>query len=317
MYIDTHLDTMWQSRESGRKFDKPSAEGHIDLHRARDAGLFIGFFTGYPTSSAYVTEKMMREWIQYYKHSESPIFQVTNMREYEVHKNHFQNTSKEARNIGALLHFEGAAGIDTELNKLYIYYELGLRSMSLTWNEINQFATGVGDGSHLERGLTREGKDLLDAMESLGIMIDVSHLNDPSFWDVSDHSNKPIFASHSNVRSMCGHKRNLTEEMVQVIADSGGTVGVNFCKGFLHDESDQATLQTVVAMIDKIVDLVGIDHVHIGSDFDGCSLPDDMKDITSVSKLFDKLSSELELDQSELEKIKFGNMERIMRSYLS
>lgn len=313
-FIDTHLDTMWQSHKSNRTFGKRSEAGHIDLPRAREAGLLVGFFTGYPTSDAPVTEEMMANWIRYYLYDpEAKITQITNLKELNDHIAHFSATPEAQRSIGNLLHFEGAAGIDSGLNKLYIYHKLGLRSMSLTWNETNHFATG--QENRTDRGLTEDGKNLLSAMVDLGIMIDVSHLNDASFWDVHGSSNAPIFASHSNIRTeVSSHMRNLTPEMAQAIADSGGTIGVNFCTGFLRDDKE-VSINTVVDMYSTVLDLVGPKHVHVGSDMDGCTLPDDMKDITAMPELFTKLQADLSLTESELEGIASGNMVRMMKSY--
>lgn len=317
MYIDTHLDTMWQSQKSGRRFDLLSDDGHVDLERAREAGLLIGFFTGFPTESRFATEQMMRNWIEYFLHRSDHITQITSLNELEAHILHFKQNSPDQRNIGALLHFEGAAGIDPEFNRLYIYHQLGLRSMSLTWNETNQFATGA-DGP-ADRGLTLEGRDLLDKMEDLGILIDVSHLNDKSFWDIIDHTNGPVFASHSNLRVYCDHKRNLDLEMVEAIANTGGSVGVNFCKGFLSldQESHPANLGCAVSMITRIIEETSIDNVHIGSDFDGCTIPEDMKDIRGVENLFEKLRHDLDLSEFDLKKIQHGNMLRLIRSHLT
>ena len=321
MYIDTHLDTMYQSLNirdptKSRVFEERSGEGHVDLFRAREGGLFIGFFTGFPTDSSYTTELMVRNWIEYYLYNHDHVTQVTNLRELEAHQQHFQTTTQDKRKIGALLHFEGAAGIDTELNRLYMYHKIGLRSMGLTWNEQNQFATGVGYGDP-NRGITQEGKDLLDVMENMGIMIDVSHLNDKSFWEVVNHTNKPLFASHSNVRSICSHKRNLTEEMVTAIVDSGGTIGINLCQSFLTDEAGTATMNSAVDMFVKVIELSSPDHVHVGSDMDGCQIPEDMKDITSIPTLLNAVQQRLDLSLEDMEKIENGNMIRMMRSYWS
>lgn len=314
-YIDTHLDTMWQSQKSKRTFGQDSTEGHIDLKRARQAGLAVGFFTGFPTDDAPVTETMMASFLKYFLHdSEAKINQITNLRELDEHMLKFNKMPQDQLEIGAVLHFEGAAGIDLELNKLFIYHGLGLRSMSLTWNETNHWATGAKNES--DRGLTQDGRNLLSAMVDLGIMIDVSHLNDTSFWDVQGAIDKPIFASHSNLRTEASaHKRNLTPEMVQAIADSNGSVGVNFCTAFLRDEENSTSMSTVINMINSIIQQVGVNHVHIGSDMDGCTLPPDMSDITIMPKLFEELQEQLNLSPGDIEKITFKNMRRVMESY--
>jgi membrane dipeptidase len=314
MYIDTHLDTRWQSKKVGRKFKDLSDQGHIDLHKARQGGLFIGFFTGFPTESIYATEAMLRDWIQFTKEPRNNFYQIKNINDVKSHQDHWKNTKSEERNIGTVLHFEGAAGIDTELNRLHIYYEVGLRSMGITWNETNQFATGA-DGPK-DRGLTKEGKDLIEAMQDLGIIIDVSHLNDKSFWDVIGLARSPVIASHSNLRVYADHRRNLSDEMVIAIKDTGGTIGINFCRGFLSTDENQhkANRGCVKSMISRVISETSINHVHVGSDFDGCQVPEDMGDITIMPTLLEEIKREENLSDEEITKIAKDNILRIMRS---
>jgi len=313
MYIDTHLDTLSQSLRVERKFSELSDEGHVDLVKAREAGLFLGFFTGFPTESAYATERMMRRWIEFVNNTDNHLRQVADLNDLEQHTQHFSAVDGMEHDIGAVLHFEGAAGIDTELNKLYIYHGLGLRSMSLTWNEQNQFATGVKGEKN--RGLTMEGTDLIDKMADLGIIVDISHLNDTSFWDVIEYYDGPVIASHSNLRSLADHPRNLTEDMAQAVIDTGGTIGVNFCRGFLSTDEEEhpANRNCAKSMINRLVELGSTDNVHIGSDFDGCTIPDDVGDMRIIPQLMTELQNEHELTADDISKITHGNMIRVIK----
>ncbi|MDH5645910.1 MAG: dipeptidase, partial [Candidatus Heimdallarchaeota archaeon] len=287
MYIDTHLDTRWALTRQDRSFSIRSSIGHIDLDRARDANLLCGFFTGYPTESQYSTESMLKDWIIMTNDPNNHFIRINQYQDLEKHLNLLKTGSTDK--IGSVLHFEGAAGIDTELNRLYIYYDLGLRSLGVTWNDTNQFATGVP--GPIERGFTKEGLDLLDALNSLGIMVDVSHLNDTSFWDVINHSTGPVFASHSNLRKYADDPRNLTDEMVIAISDTGGSIGINLCKGFLSTDQAKhpANMGCAVSMIKEVIGLTSINSVHIGTDMDGCTLSDDLLDITSMPTFFTKV----------------------------
>ncbi|MFV2016502.1 MAG: dipeptidase, partial [Candidatus Heimdallarchaeota archaeon] len=278
MYIDTHLDTLWAMRKQNRVFNVESKNGHVDLPRAQKAGLLAGFFTGFPTDNHYTTERMLRKWLEFTTNQSNKLIKIENSLQLDLLLEERKQTNQQLDyKIGAILHFEGASGIDTELNRLYIYYNCGLRSMSVTWNEQNQFATGVGPDNDHTRGFTPEGLDLLSTMNDLGIIIDVSHLNDKSFWDVINHTNGPVIASHSNLRKFADHPRNITDEMVQAIADCGGTIGINFCKGFLSTkDTHKANHRCALEMIREVVDLTGTSSVNIGSDFDGCTLPEDM-----------------------------------------
>ena len=183
--------------------------------------------------------------------------------------------------------------------------------MGITWNETNQFATGqVGDPN---RGLTSYGFDLLDAMEGLGIMIDVSHLNDKSFWDVVNNTNVPIYASHSNVRRIANHNRNLKDDMITTIADSGGSIGLNLYKGFLETIPEKASIDSAVTMAREIVNLTGPNHLHMGADLDGAILPDDLKDIRDIPRVFDKIAKDLGLNSKEMALVKRENVMRLMK----
>ena len=335
MYIDTHLDAFYHMRFNNRGFNayQEQENVHVDIVRARKGGLGIGFFTGFPNCAYFfsdeagykikphrdditdvnLTEEFLRDWIEITRDESNGLRVLKSKSELKEHLSTYKMS--ETQKIGCIMHFEGAAGIDESLHRLYIYHEAGLRSMGLTWNETNQFATGApGDKN---RGLTESGKDLLSAMETLGILIDVSHLNDKSFWDVVANTNKPIFASHSNLRKRANVIRNLENEMVLEIAKSGGSVGINLCKGFLStDKEHNFNMQCVIEMIKGVIEITGTcDAVHIGTDFDGCQTPADLKDVSYMPKFFASLKEKLELSDEDLRKIQYGNVVRIIENY--
>jgi membrane dipeptidase len=335
MYIDPHLDTFYHMVENNRSFDdNPDQSGHVDLLRARKGELLAGFFTGFPNctyyfdpvnkyspkyklpredfSDAELTDDYLARWLKIVNDSKNSLTQIFSINDLESLKVSYLDSGKP-KNIGAILHFEGASGIDSRLDRLYIFYALGLRSIGITWNETNQFATGVpGD---VNRGFTQVGKDLLDAMESLGIIIDVSHLNDKSFWDLHSHTNKPFIASHSNLRKRANHMRNLTDEMVKAIAESDGSIGINFYTGFLSTDPDhKVNRKCTFEMIKEIINLTGsVNHVHIGSDFDGCQTSSDLKDVSVMPDYFSELQEYLQLSDIEIKKIQFENLSRVMK----
>ena len=153
-------------------------------------------------------------------------------------------------------------------------------------------------------------------MQSLGILIDVSHLNDKSFWDVQSHCNMPIFASHSDVRKRAGHMRNLTDDMIKAIGESGGTIGINFADLFLYSGKDRKAIrQDAFEMAREIISLTGsTDHVHIGSDFDGATMPEDIKDISTMPDFFNNLQTYLDLSDEDIEKVQYKNMLRLIKN---
>ncbi|WP_461866798.1 dipeptidase [Thermococcus sp.] len=170
--------------------------------------------------------------------------------------------------IAFILGMEGAEPLGNDIDILRIFYELGLRVLTLTHSRRNY----VGDGAFLKPqksgtpgGLSPFGIEVLEEAHKLGIIIDVSHLNDPGFWDVIEFSNDPIIASHSNCRALVNHPRNLTDEQIKAIAERGGVIGMN-AAGLFVDEKEP-TLDKLIDHIDHIVELVGVKHVGLGFDF--------------------------------------------------
>ena len=167
--------------------------------------------------------------------------------------------------MAVILGMEGLSPLGEDPEGIYTLYQLGFRQISLTWNEQNAFATGTrGD---VNRGLTELGKRAIRIMEELGIILDVSHANDKTFWDIYDVATKPIIASHSNARALCPVPRNITDEQIKAIGESGGLVGINAFNEFIHVDRDKRNVDYLINHIEHIVDLIGIDHVAFGFDF--------------------------------------------------
>jgi membrane dipeptidase len=163
----------------------------------------------------------------------------------------------------AVLGLEGAEAIDAELTVLGILHRLGLRVASLTWNRRTIFADGVGECQG--KGLTKLGIHLVENMERLGILVDVSHLSEAGFWSLLEVAQRPVIASHSNARAVCDHPRNLTNQQIQAIARRGGVIGILIHPSVI--DSMSPTISRVVDHISHIADLVGSDYVAVGSDF--------------------------------------------------
>jgi membrane dipeptidase len=167
--------------------------------------------------------------------------------------------------LAVILGMEGLSPLGEDPEGIYTLYQLGFRQISLTWNEQNAFATGTrGD---VNRGLTELGKRAIRIMEELGIILDVSHANDKTFWDIYEVATKPIIASHSNARGLCPVPRNITDEQIKAIGESGGLVGINAFNEFIHVDRDKRNVDYLINHIEHIVDLIGIDHVAFGFDF--------------------------------------------------
>lgn len=201
-------------------------------------------------------------------------------------------TAMDAGRVAVLPHIEGAECIDTNLDALEVLHAAGLRSLGLVWSRPNAFATGApihADESHdAEAGLTDAGRALVRECEAMGVMIDLSHLNAGGFWEVARLAGRPLVATHSNARALSPCPRNLTDDQLRAIAESGGVVGLNFNVGFLRadcaDDPD-TPLETLLRHLDHLLAILGEEGVALGSDFDGCTLPRDIGDVTGLPRL--------------------------------
>jgi len=184
-----------------------------------------------------------------------------------------------AGKIAALLSVEGGEVIGGDTGVLRILHRLGVRMFSLVYHR-SELADGASQ-NRTKGGLTTLGVEVAEEIQRLGIVMDVSHLSDAGFWDLIEIVKKPMVASHSSCRALCDHPRNLTDEQIRAMADRGGVIGVNFAPNFIHPV--KATVERVVDHIDHIVELVGVDHVGLGSDFDGISTtPEGLEDVTRM-----------------------------------
>lgn len=171
----------------------------------------------------------------------------------------------DAGRLAAVLGMEGMAGIGEDLGFIYEMRQMGFRVAGLAWNEQNQLATGAhGDET---RGLTGLGKNAVRLLQDMDILVDVSHLNDASFWDVARAATKPFIASHSNVRRLCGVARNLTDDQIKEIGKSGGLIGVNAFNEFIDPALPRRTVARLVEHMAAIADSIGVEHLGLGFDF--------------------------------------------------
>ena len=221
--------------------------------------------------------------------------------------------------FSGILHFEGAEMIDENLYALDTYYSAGLRSIGITWSRSNIFAHGVpfafGQSPDTGPGLTDLGKALVQRCNELGIMVDLSHLNEKGFWDVAGITDAPLVATHSNAWEVCNSTRNLTDKQLDAIAESDGLVGVNFNVGFLRPDGGRDSSMPLTVMadhVDYLVNRIGIDRVGLGSDFDGALMPDDLSDASKLPNLVDVLRDR-GYDDAALKKIGYQNWVRVLR----
>ena len=192
----------------------------------------------------------------------------------------------------AVMHIEGAECIDTKFAALDVLYESGLRSLGPVWSRANAFGHGVPfrfpSSPDTGPGLTEAGKDLIRICNKRRILVDLSHLNEKGFWDVAKLSRAPLIATHSNAHAISPSSRNLTDDQIRAIGQSGGMIGLNFANGFLRPDGswrNDTGFDIMLRHLDHMMELAGPDHVGLGSDFEGARIPAVIGDVTGLQNL--------------------------------
>ncbi len=214
--------------------------------------------------------------------------------------------------VKALLSVEGGSACGGTLDGLRHLHSRGVKLITLTWNSNNE----IGGGAFSRGGITDFGAEFIRLCEELGIIIDVSHLNKQSFWDVVRLTDKPFVASHSNadiVDNFYGHKRNLDDEQIKVIRDRGGLIGLNFCRDFLQKEEHKGLL-SLGAQIKHFLELGCGDIIALGSDFDGCDMIDELSGVHKMESVYQNLASQ-GFDTTLLNKLFYKNAKRFFDKY--
>jgi membrane dipeptidase len=348
--IDTHNDITSRTVD-GYDIGKNKNDGHTNVAALKQGGVSAQFFAVYVDSS-YVKGN----------HSANRTLQMIDTVRHDIverYPNDFTlaTTADEIERIhkqgkiAALMGIEGGHAIEDSLRLLRDYYDLGIRYMTLTHTNTNSWADSSGDvekaGIEHHNGLTPFGKQVVREMNRLGMMVDISHVADKTFWDALQTSSAPIIASHSSCRVLCNVPRNMTDDMIAGLAKKGGVMQINFNCGFLSEKSaaaakgveaallarvgaasmsddalieeyrkkvPPATLADVVAHIDHAVKVGGIDAVGIGSDFDGVSCtPTGLEDVSKFPNLTRALL-EKGYSEADIRKIYGGNTLRLMRA---
>jgi membrane dipeptidase len=221
--------------------------------------------------------------------------------------------------LAAVLHLEGAEAIGEGLEELETLHRAGLRSLGPTWSRPNAFGHGTPfdfPGSPDQGpGLTDAGRALVRACNELGVVVDLAHLNERGFWDVAELTDAPLVASHSNAHALCPSPRNLTDDQLRAVGESGGVVGINFCVAFVREDgADDANtpLSAIAAHAAHVAEVAGPGAVALGSDFDGATMPDELEGPAKLPALFDALRA-FGFDEPELERIALGNWRRVLR----
>lgn len=289
--------------------------GHVDLPRAMEGGLGGCF-----TSIFLTNERAEMAPVAYAMDELNDLFQLADR---SAGRWRVCRTADEVRAAWAadafasVIMFEGADPISASLRELRVFYEAGLRCLAPTWSRSTVFAHGVAfAGSLPETGLTAAGFELIEACNALGIVLDVSHINPAGFWDMIESSRDPILATHSSVKAISPHVRNLDDEQIRAIAEKGGTIGINFSTTFIdpamNHESDP-TLETLVDHFVHIIELVGDSHVSFGTDFDGTDVPSAVPDASALPVVCRALQAK-GYGEDALERVCHGNFLRVLEA---
>ena len=311
------LTRLWLSHHPDpiAEFFEGRATGHLDLARCLQSGFRGGLFAIFLPPFSYIKqhhpEKLSHPHLDDF--SEDEVEKIC-LEQLEIAKalvlrsnDQLQlctsfseiQQSLDQQKISVVLHLEGAECLQQHPDLLDHFYQHGLRSIGPLWNRPSAFGHGLNSPfphapqiRNPQRGLTSAGKTLIHRCEQKKMLIDVSHMNEDAFWDTAELIQQPLIATHSNVHTLSHQARNLTDQQLYAIRDSNGMVGLNFDVAFLRADGQRNTntsIDTMLNHIEYLIEKMGEQHVGFGSDFDGCLLSDEVKDVTGLLKIIEKM----------------------------
>lgn len=299
-YFDLHCDTLYRAVTENKTLD--TDELHISVSKAQ--GRFEKwkqFMTIWiPDELSYTQSMKLFLSASELLRSESEKFGIPII------------TNGDTEDMsGFFFAVENGAVIGDDIANIDLLFRHGVRMVTLTWNDENQLGTGA---DRQDAGLKKFGAQCVCEFENKGIIIDLSHASDRLFYDVASITTKPFCASHSDSRAICNHKRNLTDEQFKIIRDRGGIVGINFYKNFLSHDPEKASVTDVLRHTEHFLSLDGENTVSIGSDFDGCDVPDDLCGIEKIEFLYE---SYLKIGYNEqlVQKIMYDNAHNFLSKF--
>ena len=359
--VDTHSDSISRAVDDGEDLGQETGRGHMDLPRMRAGNVTAQFF------ACYVSPKMIpkKQCIQRVLDMADAVKQLCARYPDQIE---LARSAKDVRRIAgdgklsAILCIEGGHAIEDDLAVLRQFHELGIRYMTLTWNNTNNWADGVLDEPRHD-GLNELGRDVVREMNRLGMMVDISHVAVKTFWDVMEATSKPVIASHSSAWELCQHPRNMNDDQLRALPQNGGVVCVNFETSFISEpyrlaraeldgRMDQEIKESAQGLgdepeaaevaeeeirarykdirvseiklpsytligdhLDHLIRLAGIDHVGLGSDFDGCVTPEGMEDCSRMPWITEELVRRGYSD-GDIKKVLGDNVLRVMEDVI-
>jgi len=350
--VDTHIDVpASHSREAGYDVGQRHSQGHVDLPRMREGGLDAAFFSIFIPTTVTGPEAVKRsleliDWTKRQVAMNSTAAVLATSAE-DIRRAHKQGK------LAILMGMEGGHMIDDSLSALRIYADLGVRYLTLTHSRKTNWAGSSGDSE--DTGLTDFGREVVEELNRQGVMVDLSHVSDQTFYDAIATSKSPVILSHSSLRALCDHPRDITDEMLLAVKRNNGVVQITFVDSFISQELrtaeqaiaperdakiaelqklypedeakrreegrrirreyqaklPKASWELIITHINHAVKVAGVDHVGLGSDFDGATMPEGMEDVTRLPKITDALLKK-GYSEKDVEKILGGNLLRVL-----
>ena len=328
--IDMHCDTipaLYERKKQRMSVSLQKNDLHIDIEKLRQGNYLCQCFSLFTYLDAVKAEGI------------TPFSHVQSLAEFWLEQiGMYPDTFRQVKSyqdildadaegkIGAIMTAEEGAVYEGKIENLHTLYDMGVRISTLTWNFINELGypnpapvQGQPWMPDEEQGLTETGIEFVQEMERLGILVDISHLNDAGIRDVFTYVKGPVIATHSNARAECYHLRNLSDDMIRGIAEHGGVTGINFCPGFLREQGEGivgenrvASTKDMVRHMKYLKNLGGIDCISLGTDFDGITGELDLKNAGEMQYLADVMSLE-GFTSEEIEKVFSKNILRVFR----
>ncbi len=311
-FADFHCDTLLNIYLRGMNFAEENPFGHLDLPRLLQADHLFQCFAVF-VDPKHGQEAALRQTLRLIEVAREKIFSLPQVR--WVKGGEDIKTAVDGGQFAGLLSIEGADFLGDDLFLLNLVHSLGVRLITLTWNGRNTIADGVKVGGS-PGGLTEIGIRAVKKMQDLSIIVDVSHLSEKGFWDVSKSACKPFVASHSNSWAICNHPRNLKDDQIREIAGNKGVIGMNLCRPFVAEKKEEQTLETLIKHITHIAQVAGPEVICLGCDLDGIrELPIGMKDVRDVPRIA-QLMGEAGFSEQEIQAICCDNLLRFVSGYL-
>jgi membrane dipeptidase len=351
--LDSHCDTPSQILRL-RDLALDNDHAHVDFPKLRRGGVDGAFFALYVPSSMD-SETGFDYTMRMLDGVERMVASNSDIAAFACDESQAQS-NKESSLFSIFLGLENGAPLSNDLSRVKYLYDRGVRYITLCHSSDNQICDSCASDHKTWGGLSQFGRQLVEEMNRLGILVDVSHISDSSFYDVLECSSKPVVATHSCCRSLCNHPRNMSDDMIRSLAEAGGVIQINFYplfldenfsdiltesgimergesveREFINDPSDRVkraawnriqdelqalprpSFRKIADHIDHVVEIAGIDHVGIGSDYDGIEVtPEGLEDISMLPRLFEELRSR-GYSESDIIKIAGGNFFRIFR----